>query len=161
MRSMSIAEAMLAARSGRHVALPVNPQMTPQTAASSAQRARAIKQRLRRAHEHRVHILTAAALSSVLAVVLASGFYFGFISFPSHPKPPDLPAPGSFEATRTGHLTIPAEDGWCRIRDFDNKTAQFGNTRLVNCDNLNLGEPGAEPNRAGGYGSFADSFRKR
>jgi hypothetical protein len=161
MRSMSIADAMLAAREGRHVALPVDPHSAAHAAAASAQRAHAMKQRLRRAHERGVHIATAAVLSSLLAVVLASGFYFGFIYFPSHPKAPDLPAPGSFAATRTGHLTIPADDGWCRVRDFDNKTGQFGNTHMVNCDNLNLSDAAPGPDRSGGYGSFADSFRKR
>jgi hypothetical protein len=161
MGSMSMADAMLAARGGRRVALTVNAQQTPEPAAISARYARAVKQARRRARERGVHVATAAALSSLLAVVLASGFYFGFIYFPARPTPPDLPAPGSFAATRTGHLTIPGADGWCRIRDFDNKTGQFGNTHMVNCDNLNPADSAVEPSRSGGYGSFADSFRKR
>ena len=118
---------------------------------------RALLQRRRRLHEHRVQGLAATTAGVLLAGVLASGFYLGVISVPTRAVA-DKSGPGSFAQTKTGQLMIPTDGGWCKTRSFNNVTGEFTNTQLVNCDDFN--NAGASPSRKSSFSDIADSFRK-
>ena len=141
----SVPEALLAARAAQQADIV------------HKHKVRALLQRRRRLHEHRVHVLAATTAGVLLAGVLASGFYLGVISVPTR-SVASKSGPGSFAETKTGQLMVPADGGWCKTRSFNNVTGEFTNTQLVNCDDFN--NAGAAPSRKSSFSDIADSFRK-
>src|SRR5215467_10617513 len=139
----SIPDAILAARAAQHAEIV------------RKQKARGLRLRRRRAHERRVHVMAATAAGSLLAAVLASGFYLGVIPVPSRAVVAGKLNVNStaFAETKTGQLLIPADGGWCKTLSFNNTNGEFSNSKLVNCDDFNGSTLGAT-GRMGGYTSF-------
>jgi hypothetical protein len=143
----SVPEALLAARAAQQADIV------------HKHKVRALQQRRRRLHEHRVHVLAAMTAGVLLAGVLASGFYLGVISMPTR-SVADKSGPGTFAETRTGQLMVPADGGWCKTRSFNNVTGEFSNTQLVDCDDFNNKNAGTARGRRSSFSDIADSFRK-
>jgi len=149
MTVMSVPDAVLAARAAQ------------QSEIVRKHQERAAQLRDRRTHEHRLHVFAAATTVVLLAALLASGFYAGFISVSSVVPAAGNAAPGSFAATKTGKLLIPTDAGWCKTLNFDNTTGLFSNTQMVDCEEFNNKAAAAPKAERGNYDSFKDAFHRR
>jgi hypothetical protein len=143
----SVPEALLAARAAQQADIV------------HKHKVRALLQRRRRLHEHRVHVFAATTAGVLLAGVLASGFYLGVISMPTR-SVADKSGSGSFAETKTGQLMMPTDGGWCKTRSFNNVTGEFTNSQLVNCDDFNNNNAGTARGRKSSFSDIADSFRR-
>jgi hypothetical protein len=128
---------------------------------ASQQQARRQRASVRRAREHRLHTAGAISAGIVLAAVLAGGLYFGMMSPAAQSHTAEKIKPGSFEATRTGHVYVPVDGGgFCKSLQFNNQTGEFNNTGLIGCDDVAAVAP-PHSNGTGTYTTFTESFKKR
>jgi len=134
MTVMSVPDAVLAARAAQ------------QSEIVRKHQERAAQLRDRRTHEHRLHVFAAATTVVLLAALLASGFYAGFISVSSV-----VPAAGN----------AATDAGWCKTLNFDNTTGLFSNTQMVDCEEFNNKAAAAPKAERGNYDSFKDAFHRR
>jgi hypothetical protein len=151
MSATSVPDTVLAARAAQ------------QAEAIRRQKARAARLRLRRRYERRMHAMVASVAGVLFAGALGSAFYLGVITLPTRQSPEQAGA-ASFAQTKTGRLMVPGEGGWCKTLSFDNATGQIGNSKLVDCDDVNSNNgnaAAAATARGGSYSTFSDSFRKR
>ena len=129
---------------------------------ASQQQARRQRASVRRAREHRLQTAGAISAGVVLAGVLACGLYFGVMSPTVQSRTSEKVNPGSFEATRTGHVYVPIDGGaFCKSMQFNNQTGEFNNTGLVGCDDVATVAGAPQPMHGTTYTTFTESFKKR
>jgi hypothetical protein len=128
---------------------------------ASQRQARRQRASVRRAREHRLHAAGAVIAGAVLAGVLACGLYFEVMSPTSQHLTVDKPKAGSFEQTRTGHVYVPVDGGFCKSLQFNNQTGEFNDTGLVACDDATTVAVASQQMHGTTYTTFTESFKKR